>query len=315
MCMVKKNKDKKKKAPMTSRNLVKYKSRSITHADPVKRYIWEVNQYPLLEKEEEEELIRKYKENHDVEAAKKILMAHLRLVVRISFEYYNQYYISLFDLIQEGNLGIIMAIKKFDPSKKARFSTYAQWWIKAYILKYLMDNYSIIRIGHSRAEKRLFYSLKKAKEKLSEAGFDPDNTKKLAEYTRENERDVIEMNKRLSQGVISLDQPIGDENTNNVGSVLVADPVNIEKNIIEKDLNEKLHGKFNDFSKELNDKEKIIWQKRLLSENPWSLQQLGDEFGVSRERVRQIEERITKKLKEYLAKQKDFQAEDFLKHE
>jgi len=298
-----------------SHKIVKYKERSITPSDPIRRYIWEVNQYPMLSKEEEEELIRKYKDQHDVDAAKKLLMAHLRLVVRISFEYYNQYYVSLFDLIQEGNLGIITAIKKFDPEKKVRFSTYAQWWIKAYILKYLMDNYSIIRIGHSRAEKRLFYSLKKAKEKLIEAGFDPDNTKKLAEYMKENERDVIEMNQRLSQGVVSLDQPIGPDNSKNVASTIQADSVNIEKDMIEKDLNEKLHGKLKEFGKDLDEKEMVIWRNRLLSDEPWSLQKIGDMFNISRERVRQIEERLTKRLKEFLSKQKDFKVEDFLIHE
>ncbi|MBU1076857.1 MAG: RNA polymerase factor sigma-32 [Spirochaetes bacterium] len=298
-----------------SQKIVKYKERSITPSDPIRRYIWEVNQYPLLSKEEEEELIRQYKNHHDVDAAKKILMAHLRLVVKISFEYYNQYYVSLFDLIQEGNLGIITAIKKFDPEKKVRFSTYAQWWIKAYILKYLMDNYSIIRIGHSRVEKRLFYSLKKAKEKLIEAGFDPDNTKKLAEYMREDERDVIEMNQRLSQGVVSLDQPISSDNSKNVASMIHADSANIEKDMIEKDLNEKLQGKLKEFAKDLEGKEMMIWKNRMLSEDPWSLQKIGDMFNISRERVRQIEERLTKRLKEFLSKQKDFKVEDFLIHE
>lgn len=315
-----KEKKRKKKEPKVmkvpdSQKIVKYKSRSITHTDPVRRYIWEVNQYPLLSKEEEECLICKYKETNDVEAAKKLLMAHLRLVVRISFEYYNQYYVSLFDLIQEGNLGLITAIKKFDPTKKVRFATYAQWWIKAYILKYLMDNYSIIRIGHSRAEKRLFYSLKKAKEKLIEAGYDPDNTKKLAEYMREDEKDVIEMNQRLTQGVVSLDQPISHDSPNNIANIIQADGVDLEKQLIEKDLDEKLQGKFAEFSKSLNDKEMVIWQKRLLAEKPESLQKIGDRFNISRERVRQIEERLTKRLKEYLAKQEDFKAEDFLKNE
>lgn len=315
IAMVEKKKTKQTKKAASSKKIVKYKKRSITPVDPIRRYIWEVNQYPLLSKEEEEDLIRRYRENHDVEAAKKILMAHLRLVVRISFEYYNQYYVSLFDLIQEGNLGIIMAVKKFDPAKKARFSTYAQWWIKAYILKYLMDNYSIIRIGHSRAEKRLFYSLKKAKEKLVESGYDPDNTKKLAEFMNEDERDVIEMSKRLSHGVVSLDQPLSHDSSNNIASMVEAKSVNLEKEVIEKDLNEKLKGKFKEFSRDLNEKEKVIWEKRLLSESPWSLQKIGDMFNISRERVRQIEERLTKRLKEFLSRQKDFKAEDFLLYE
>ncbi|MBN1897835.1 MAG: sigma-70 family RNA polymerase sigma factor, partial [Spirochaetes bacterium] len=169
--------------------LARYK-KSIVPADPIKRYIQEVNRYPILTKDEEERLIKRYLFNHDAECAKKLLLSHLRLVVRIAFEYYNKYFCSLFDLIQEGNVGLMFAIKKFDPEKKVRLSTYAQWWIRAYILKYLMDNYSLIRIGHSRAEKRLFYSLKKAKEKLTQMGFDPTNPKMLAEFVKEDEKDV-----------------------------------------------------------------------------------------------------------------------------
>lgn len=298
-----------------NKTIQKYKSSSIAPVDPIKHYIWEVNQYPILEKEEEEELIRQYKERKNVDAAKKILMSHLRLVVKIAFKYYNQYYCGLFDLIQEGNLGIIMAIKKFDPLKKVRFSTYAQWWIKAYILKYLMDNYSIIKIGHSRAEKRLFYSLKKAKEKLISAGIDPDNTKMLAQYMNEDEHDIIEMDQRLNQGVISLDQPLYDNNEKTIASTIEATASNVEQDIISKDLNEQLSTKLEKFSKKLNEKEKLIWKERLLSDDPWSLQKIGEMFNISRERVRQIEERLIKKLKEYLANQKDFNVEDFIKSE
>ena len=246
---------KKRKDKLIGTKIVKYAPRTIAPTDPLKRYIWEVNQYPILSKEEEELLIKKFKELDDMDAAKKLLMAHLRLVVKIVFEYHNLYYASLFDLIQEGNLGIIMALKKFDPSRGVRFATYAQWWIKAYILKYLMDNYSIIRIGRSRAEKRLFYSLKKAKEKLMEIGVDPDNTKKLAEYMHEDEQDIIEMSKRLNEGAVSLDQPLTHDNDKSIYSMISADSVNIEQEVIDKDLNEKLRDKFKNFSKELNEKE------------------------------------------------------------
>ncbi len=311
--MVKKKKKEKSKPILTK--IVKYNQKAIAPTDPLKKYIWEVNQYPLLSKEEEELLIKRFKDFDDMDAAKKLLMAHLRLVVKIAFEYYNQYYVSLFDLVQEGNLGMLLALKKYDPTKGARFATYAQWWIKAYILKYLMDNYSIIRIGRSRVEKRLFYSLKKAREKLMEIGVDPDNTKKLAEYMHEDEKDVLEMSKRMSEGVVSLDQPVGHDSKESISSTVHADSVDIEKEIIDKDLDEKLKDKFKDFSRELNEKEYFIWRHRLLSDQPWSLQKIGDKFKISRERVRQIEEKITEKLKIYMSKQKDFQVKDFLVHE
>ncbi len=283
--------------------------------DPVKHYIWKANQYPILSKEEEERLMKLYKEKNDAEAGKKLLLSHLRLVVKIAFEYYNRYYCQVFDLIQEGNVGLLTALKKFSMKKKVRFSTYAQWWIRAYVLKFLMDNYSIIRIGHSRAEKRLFYSLKKAKDKLSAMGIDPDNPKLLAEYMKESEQDVIDMNRRLHEGVVSLDQPINDEDASTLSSKISADSVSLEDEIINNELMDKLRGKLKSFREQLNEKEAFIWDKRILAEKPISLQTIGDIYNVSRERIRQIEVRILEKLKKFLAEQKDFNPDDFLKDE
>jgi len=297
---------------MKSEDKRRKKITTLAKADPVARYIYEVNQYPILTKEEEMELIKRYKENNDIEAAKKLLLSHLRLVVKIAFEYYNQYYASLFDLIQEGNVGLVFAIKKFEISKNVRFSTYAQWWIRAYILKYLMDNYSIIRIGHSRAEKRLFYSLSKAKEELAKMGYNTKSPKLLADILNEKVEDVIDMEKRLTENVISLDQAVDDEGRKSIGESIVMPGENIEEEIIKKEMDEKLKSKLEEFRNKLNEREKIIWDKRLLSNSPLSLQELADEFNISRERVRQIENRIIKNLKKFLKAQKDFKVEDFI---
>jgi RNA polymerase sigma-32 factor len=297
---------------MKSEDKRRKKITTLAKADPVARYIYEVNQYPILTKEEEMELIKRYKENNDIEAAKKLLLSHLRLVVKIAFEYYNQYYASLFDLIQEGNVGLVFAIKKFEISKNVRFSTYAQWWIRAYILKYLMDNYSIIRIGHSRAEKRLFYSLSKAKEELAKMGYDTKSPKLLADILNEKVEDVIDMEKRLTENVISLDQAVDDEGRKSIGESIVMPGENIEEEIIKKEMDEKLKSKLEEFRNKLNEREKVIWDKRLLSNSPLSLQELADEFNISRERVRQIENRIIKNLKKFLKAQKDFKVEDFI---
>ncbi len=298
-----------------NKNITRYNQNNnkLAFYDPIKHYIWEANKYPILTKEEEERLMKLYKEKNDPEAAKKLLLSHLRLVVKIAFEYYNKYYCSVFDLIQEGNVGLLTALKKFSMKKKVRFSTYAQWWIRAYILKFLMDNYSLIKIGHSRVEKRLFYSLKKAKDKLASMGIDPDNPKLLAAYMKEDEKDIIEMNKRLTEGVISLDQPISPDAKQSLNAKIESEATNLEEEIINKELQDKLKDKLKNFREKLNKKEKTIWDKRILSEHPLSLQQIGDMFGVSRERIRQIEERILKKLKTFLSEQKDFNPDDFLK--
>lgn len=291
------------------------KELSLAPSDPVAKYIYEVSKYPILTKEEELELLKRYKEKNDTEAAKRLLLSHLRLVVKIAFEYYNEYYCTLFDLIQEGNVGLVFAIKKFDLSKNVRFSTYAQWWIRAYILKYLMDNYSIIRIGHSRTEKRLFYSLLKAKEKLAKMGIEPQNPKLLAQFVDEDEKDVIEMDKRLTETVISLDQAMNENGKRALSDTIEATDINIEDNLIKKEMDLKLKEKLNDFREKLNEREKIIWDKRMVAQNPLSLQELADEFKISRERVRQLESNIAKKLKKFLKSQKDFNINDFLKND
>ncbi len=307
---------KERKKRKKRQELARYREHvELAPADPIRHYIMEINKYPILSKEEEQRLIEAYKKRNDHEAARKLLMSHLRLVVKIAFEYFNKYYCGLFDLIQEGNVGLLMALKKFDPAKGVRFSTYAQWWIKAYILKYLMDNYSIIRIGHSRVEKRLFYSLKKVKEQLYKMGFDPDNPKLLAEITGEDEKDVIEMNKRLTEAVLSLEQPGSEFENRAILDTVESDEGSVEKQVIDKELYENLKSKFNEFYETLNEKERAIWDKRLLADNPVSLQKIGDEFNISRERVRQIEARLIKKLRKFLSEQEDFDVKDYLRDE
>jgi len=175
-----------------------------------------------------------------------------------------------------------------------------------------MDNYSIIRIGHSRAEKRLFYSLSKAKEELAKMGYNTKSPKLLADILNEKVEDVIDMEKRLTENVISLDQAVDDEGRKSIGESIVMPGENIEEEIIKKEMDEKLKSKLEEFRNKLNEREKIIWDKRLLSNSPLSLQELADEFNISRERVRQIENRIIKNLKKFLKAQKDFKVEDFI---
>src|SRR5262245_27883022 len=177
--------------------------------DPLARYLQKVNQYPLLSDEEERELIERVQKNHDVEAAKKLVTSHLRLVVKIAMEYRSAFQ-NLLDLIQEGNVGLLRAVKSFDPAKGARLSYYASWWIRSYILKYILDNFRLIKIGTTQAQRKLFFNLMKEKEKLESLGFKP-HAKLLAERLDVKEQEVDEMSQRLSQAELSVDTPVGEE--------------------------------------------------------------------------------------------------------
>lgn len=272
--------------------------KALSIPDPFRRYIYEVNKYPLLSAAEEERLARKFRKTGDLEIARKLVLSNLRLVIKISLEYYNKVCCSLFDLIQEGNVGLMFAVKKYDPDKGIRLASYAQFWIRAYVLKYLLDNYSLVKIGTNKKQKKLFYNLNKVKKELKEKGIKttPQN---IAEYMNVGKRDVIEMERRLSSHDLSLEEPVGSDEQREVKET-IQDGTDFVEDIIESDFNIRLKKKMNEFSKNLNEKESFIWRERLVSHDPVTLQDIGDEFGISRERARQIEERLKSKFKEYI---------------
>ncbi len=273
----------------------------ISKRDPLAAYMKDVSRYPLLTREEEHALAVKYVEEGDLEAARKLVLSNLRLVVKIAYDY-RQAYKNLLDLVQEGNIGLMQAVKKYDPYKGVKLSSYAAWWIRAYILRYILNNYRLVKLGTTQAQRKLFFNLQKEKSRLAAMGIDP-TPERIADRLNVPVKDVISMDRRLSSGEASLDAPTGGQDGGRTVArveLLEGDRPRIDDMLAEEELGEKLREKIHEYAKTLEGKEKRIFEERLLSEEPKTLQQLGDAFGVSRERVRQIEKRLLQKLKKYL---------------
>ena len=266
--------------------------------DPLKRYLREISQYPLLTPEEEKELAWRYYREKDPEAALKLVVSNLRLVVKIALEYHKMLYFNLLDLIQEGNVGLMQAVKKFDPNRGIRLMSYAQFWIRAYILKYIINNYKLVKVGTTQNQRKLFFNLKKAKETLEKLGFDPQ-PKLLADTLNVKESEIIEMDRRLSASEISLDAPI-DEEQKTLYSVFPSQDESVETSLAREELKEFMQKKADAFLKTLSEKERMIWEDRIMAETPASLQSIGDRLGVTKERVRQIEKKIYEKFRAFI---------------
>ena len=266
--------------------------------DSLQRYLSEIRRYPLLSREEEHQLAVEYKEFGNIKAAYKLLTSNLRLVVMIAREY-EKAFRNLLDLIQEGNVGLMEGLKKYDPYRGVRFPSYAVWWIRAYIIRYVMNNWRMVKIGTTQAQRRLFFNLKKEKEKLEAEGYTP-GPKLLAQRLEVKEGEIVEMEQRLSHRDLSTDAPIGEDQDLTLLNFLADDKETPEDHLAEAEYRQILKKKIADFARGLKDKELFIFHKRLLTDNPLTLREIGEEFRISRERVRQIEERLKKKLKTYL---------------
>jgi RNA polymerase sigma-32 factor len=265
--------------------------------DPLTRYMKAVSQYPLLTDEEEKDLVERVQKHRDVEAARKLVTSHLRLVVKIAMEYRSAYQ-NVLDLIQEGSVGLLRAVKSYDPAKGARLAYYAGWWIRSYILKYILDNFRLIKLGTTQAQRKLFFNLMKEKEKLELMGFSPD-AKLIAQRLDVKPEEVNEMDQRLSQSELSIDTPVR-EDSGALHVDFLKDPAPpADEKISDREFKDVLMEKLEHFSKKLNPREMKIFQERLMAEMPKTLQEIADEYKITRERVRQIEERIKEKLKKY----------------
>lgn len=280
-----------KKSPASQTSLVKY--------DPLQRYLSEISRYSLLTRDQEKSLGLRIQEHDDPDAAYELVTANLRLVVKIALDFQRVWMQNLLDLIQEGNIGLMQAAKKFDPYKNVKFSYYASFWIKAYILKFIMDNWRLVKIGTTQAQRKLFFRLKKEKQALLEQGFDP-KPKLLSEKLGVSERDIVDMDQRLNSWDLSLDAPVKDDSDSERIEFLRTPSESAEDQVARKEMETILREKIANFRKTLKERELEIFDTRIFSDSPATLQQIGDRHEISRERVRQVESGVIKKLKVFL---------------
>jgi len=275
------------------------KDGSLVAYDPLQMYLWEIRRYKLLTKDEEIELAIRYREKNDQAAAHKLILSNLRLVIKIAMDFHRYWMKNLMDLIQEGNIGLMQAVKKFDPFRGIKFSYYASFWIKAYILKFIMENWKLVKIGTTQAQRKLFFNLAKEKDRLLSLGYDPE-PKLLAERLDVKKDEIVEMGQRLGGWEVSLDAPVKEDAKQDYGSFLPSPEIDIDKQVSIRERKELLREKLEEYRKTLSGRNRDIFDSRILAEYPLTLQELGDKYKISRERVRQIQDRILKKTKEWL---------------
>ena len=281
-------------------------SKALVRFDPLQNYLAEISKYKLLTREQEIELGKKVQEEGDTEAAYALVTSNLRLVIKIALDFQRVWMQNLLDVIQEGNIGLMQAVRKFDPYKNVKFSYYASFWIKAYILKFIMDNWRLVKIGTTQGQRKLFFKLKKERQKLIDEGFDP-KPKLLSERLGVSEREVIDMGQRLNGWDVSIDAPLSDNSDTERIEFLSADIESVEEKVSRKEMKLILHDKVEKFKKTISERELNIFNLRIFSDEPVTLQEIGDRYNISRERVRQIEKNIIKKLQLFFKKElKDF---------
>lgn len=273
--------------------------KSPSSLSPLQLYLQQIAKYPLLEPEEEYELARQHFDDGDVHAAHRLVTANLRLVVKIANDF-RQAQLNLLDLIQEGNYGLMQAVKRFNPYKGVKLSSYAAWWIRAYILKHIMDNKSQVKIGTTADQRKLYYNLERTARKLLQE-YDHVDSKMLAEHLNVKEKDVEEMQARLAAPDVSLDAPLSNEpDATTRGQLLSSESSGAEDVLANEEVRRIFSDHLNDFRSTLKGRDLEIFDARMMSEEPLTLQEIGDRYGVTRERARQIENRILQKLREFV---------------
>jgi RNA polymerase sigma-32 factor len=287
----------KKEAKPKSKTAKKAKPKSdLVRLDSLQRYLNEIGRVDLLTAEEEHDLAVDLQKTQDPKLAYKLITANLRLVVKIALEHRN-YYQNLLDLIQEGNIGLMQAVKKFDPYRGVRLPSYAQWWIRAYILKFILENFSLVKIGTTQAQRKLFFRLKKEQQKLLRDGFSP-SSKLLAERIQVPEKEVIEMQKRLSGPEASLDatHPVTGRTFADTLVVEARDP---EEMMATEELRDRVRSAMDQFRETLDEREQAIWDARISVDKPLTFNELGETHGITRQRVQQVEQRLKARFKEF----------------
>ncbi len=276
----------------------------LARRDPLQAYMAEVLKHPLLSREEEIALAEKYRATGDVKSAYRLVASNLRLVVKLAHEYHRNP-IQLLDLIQEGNVGLMQAVKKFDPTRGVKLSSYAAWWIRAYILRYIMDNWKMVKLGTTEAQRKLFFKLRQEQERLRNQGFEV-TPKLLAQRLNVTEQDVVDMDQRLGHDEVSLDAPMkpgDDDSRTRADRTLPSNAMGAEETLGNEQLRDVFKTKLGTFAKTLNDKERFIFEKRLMSDEPLTLQDIGASWGVSRERARQIESALVSRMRDYMKRE------------
>ena len=271
---------------------------SLTAETGLSRYLEEIRRFPMLEPQEEYMLAKSWREHGDRDAAHRLVTSHLRLVAKIAMGY-RGYGLPISEVISEGNVGLMQAVKRFEPEKGFRLATYAMWWIKAAIQEYILRSWSLVKMGTTANQKKLFFNLRKAKSRISaleDGDMRPDQVATIAKRLGVGEQDVIDMNRRLG-GDVSLNAPIrNDGDTGEWQDWLIDDRDNQEATLTESEELGNRRRALSDALSVLNDRERRIFEARRLAEDPVTLEELADEFGVSRERVRQIEVRAFEKV-------------------
>jgi RNA polymerase sigma-32 factor len=270
-------------------------------------YLVQINQFPLLTKEEEFKLAERYRKYNDVEAAQKLITSNLRFVVKVAFEY-KSYGVKLQDLIQEGNIGLMMAVKKFNPYKGYRFISYAIWWIRAYIQNFIIKTWSLVKIGTTQAQKKLFYKIGKIRKALESDGPNEKKYELLAKDLDVTKEDILEMEQRMSSRDLSLDTPFDEGQELTHLELLKEDSPNQEEAIAQEEEKRVREREVQNAMKRLNEKEAYVIKNRIMADEPLTLQQIGDTLKLSRERVRQIESEALKKLKKEFSIRSELQA-------
>jgi RNA polymerase sigma-32 factor len=276
---------------------------ALSTTDPLAAYMRDVQRYPVLSAEEQHALAVRYATTGDVDAARRLVTANLRLVVKIAYDY-RRAYKNILDLVQEGNIGLMQAVRKYDPYRGVKLSSYAAWWIRAYILRFILNNWRLVKIGTTQAQRKLFFNLNKEKARLASMGIEA-TPELLAEKLSVSKEDVEMMGRRLAGGDVSLDAPVSHEEgkTTSRLETLRSGAGGVDDVLADAELGELLQAKVHEFGATLTGKDAVIFRERLVAEEPKTLQQLGQDFGVSRERVRQLEQRIQQKLQRYLREQ------------
>lgn len=286
------------------------RERGVIPYSPLDAYLAEIRRFSPLSKEEEHEAAVRYHDTKSPDAAYKLVSGSLWLVVKIARDY-ERVARNILDLIQEGNIGLMEAVRNFDPYRGVRFPSYAVWWIRAYIIRYIIANWRMVKIGTTQAQRKLFFNLKKESDRLEREGIYP-STKLLADRLNVKEGDVVEMSQRLGGSDMSFDAPLQDESDSTLLSVIPSDNESIEDALAKKQLQGRLSESLIHFESQLSEKEKRIFKGRIVSEDKETLQELSDALSLSKERIRQIENKLRDRLRAFVTKQLGSELDDWV---